>query len=43
MRPRAILETEGTVFPNMEPLRQTNNLFIFFYEIAVKGPKMSVT
>lgn len=39
---RAILETEGTVFPNAGRPRLANNVLIFFYGIAVKGTKMSV-
>ena len=30
LRPRAILKTEGTVFPNTDRPRQVNNAFIFF-------------
>jgi len=30
LRPRAVLKTEGTVFPNTDRLRLTNNVFIFF-------------
>ena len=29
-RPRAILKTEGTVFPNTDRPRPVNNVFIFF-------------
>ena len=29
-RPRAVLETEGTVFPNTDRLRPENNIFIYF-------------
>ena len=41
LQPRAILETSGTVFPNADLPRSTNDIFIFFYGIVVKGPKMS--
>ena len=30
-RPRAVLKTEGTVFPNTDRPRLVNNIFIFFY------------
>ena len=30
LRPRAILKTEGTVFPNTDRPRPVNNVFIFF-------------
>ena len=36
---RTILKTEGTVFVYMDRPRVANNVFIFFYGIAVKGPK----
>ena len=42
MRPRDILKTEGTVFPNTVRPRPANNVLIFFYRIAGKGPKMSI-
>ena len=29
-RPRAVLKTEGTVFPNTDRPRPANNVFIFF-------------
>jgi len=29
-RPRAVLKTEGTVFPNTDRPRPVNNVFIFF-------------
>ena len=29
-RPRALLKTEGTVFPNTDRPRPANNVFIFF-------------
>ena len=29
-RPRAVLETEGTVFPNTDWPRPVNNIFIYF-------------
>ena len=29
-RPRAVLETEGTVFPNTDRPRPVNNIFIYF-------------
>ena len=29
-RPRAVLKTEGTVFPNTDQPRLVNNIFIFF-------------
>ena len=29
-RPRAVLKTEGTVFPNTDRPRLANNVFIFF-------------
>ena len=29
-RPRAVLKTEGTVFPNTDRPRPSNNVFIFF-------------
>ena len=29
-RPRDVLETEGTVFPNTDRLRPVNNIFIYF-------------
>ena len=29
-RPRVVLKTEGTVFPNMDRPRPANNVFIFF-------------
>ena len=29
-RPRAVLKTEGTVFPNTDRPRLVNNIFIFF-------------
>ena len=28
--PQAVLETEGTVFPNMDRPRPVNNIFIYF-------------
>ena len=43
MRPRAILETKGTVFPTTDLPGVANNILIFFYGIAVKGRKMSFT
>ena len=30
-RPRAVLKTEGTVFPNTDRPRPANNVFIFFF------------
>ena len=30
LRPRAVLETEGTVFPNTDRPRPVNNIFIYF-------------
>ena len=30
-RPRAVLMTKGTVFPNTNRPRPANNVFIFFY------------
>ena len=30
-RPRAVLKTEGTVFPNTDQPRPANNVFIFFF------------
>ena len=30
LRPRAVLETEGTVIPNMDRPRPVNNIFIYF-------------
>ena len=30
LRPRAVLKTKGTVFPNMDRPRPANNVFIFF-------------
>ena len=30
VQPRAILEIEGTVFPNTDRPRQVNNIFIYF-------------
>ena len=30
-RPRAILKTEGTVFPNTDRPRPVNNVFIFYF------------
>jgi len=30
-RPRAVLKTEGTVFPNMDRPRPANNVFIIFF------------
>ena len=30
-RPRAVLKTEGTVFPNMDRPRLVNDIFVFFY------------
>ena len=39
---RAVLETKSTVFPNTDRPRPANNMFIFFYWIIVKGPKMSI-
>ena len=43
MRLRAILETKGTVFPTTDRPGLANNMLIFFYGIAVTGPKMSFT
>ena len=31
LRPRAVLKTEGTVFPNKDRPRPANNVFIFFF------------
>ena len=31
MRPRAVLKTEGTVFPNTDRPRPANDVFIFFF------------
>ena len=30
LRPRAVLETSGTVFPNTDRPRPVNNIFIYF-------------
>ena len=30
LRPRAVVETEGTVFPNTDRPRPVNNIFIYF-------------
>ena len=30
-RPRVVLKTEGTVFPNMDRPRSANNVFIIFF------------
>ena len=36
-RPRAILKTKGTVFPNTDRPRMANNMFIFFFGTALKA------
>ena len=36
-RPRAALETEGTVFPNTARPRPVNNIFIYFYVLFLGG------
>ena len=33
---------QQSVFPNTDQPRLANNMFIFFYGIAVKGSKMSI-
>ena len=38
-----MLDTKGKVFPNTDRPRPANNVFIFFYGIAVTGSEMSVT
>ena len=32
--PRAVLKTEGTVFPNTDQPSLVNNIFIFFYNTS---------
>ena len=43
-RPRAVLKTKGTVFPNTDQPRPANNVFIFFSlensEQSVRGVQM---
>ena len=37
LRPRAVLKTEGTVFPNTDQPRLVNNIFIFFSKTERKA------
>ena len=39
---RAVLKTEGTVFPNTDRPRRVNNIFIFFYN-TTKGVRTTRT
>ena len=41
-RPRAVLKTEGTVFPNTDRPKLVNNIFIFFYN-TTKGVRKTRT
>ena len=41
-RPRAVLKTEGTVFPNTDRPRLVNNIFIFFLN-RTKGVRKTRT
>ena len=36
-RPRAVLKTKGTVFPNTDRPTTANNVFIFFFGTALKA------
>ena len=36
-RPRAVVETEGTVFPNTDQPRLVNNIFIYFLILVLDG------
>ena len=36
-RPRAVLKTSGTVFPNTDRPTTANNVFIFFFGTALKA------
>ena len=36
-RPRAVLETEGTVFPNTDRPRPVNEIFIYFLILFLAG------
>ncbi len=38
-RLRAVLKTEGTVFPNTDRPRPVNNVFIFFFYLSLFGFK----
>ena len=37
LRPRAVLKTKGTVFPNTDRPRTANNVFIFFLRDCFKS------
>ena len=42
-RPRAVLKTEGTVFPNTDRPRLVNNIFFFFFYNTTKGVRKTRT